>query len=81
MNLLMYIKLNMKKYYNHILVDAVVVGVESHEEVQSYLLIYPEKDLVVKDCLRTTQEKVKMCNIVQPFSQVIIFMISQMGHY
>ena len=69
MNVLMYTKSNTNKYWNNILVDAVVVGVELHEEVQSYPLIYPEKDLVVKDCLRTTREKVKLCNIYQPNSK------------
>ena len=67
----MYTKLNTNKFQNNILVDAVVVGVESHEEVQSYPLIYPEKDLVVKDCLRMTLEKVNLSLFVPYFSAIL----------
>ena len=66
MNLLMHTKSN-----TNILVDAVVVGVELHEEVQSYPQIYREKDLVVKDCSRTTMEKVNLCNIFHQSYQLI----------
>ena len=58
------------KSNTNILVDAVVVGVELHEEVQSYPQIYREKDLVVKDCLRMTREKVKLCLFVTYFSTI-----------
>ena len=63
-------KSNTNKYQINLLVDAVVVGVESHEEALSYPLIYPEKDLVVKDCLRMIREKVNLCLFVTYFSTI-----------
>ena len=72
MNLLMYTESNASKYPNYILVDAVVVGAEWLEEVQSYPQIYREKDLVVKDCLRMTREKVNLCLFVTYLSTIIM---------